>query len=802
MFHKNFSDLAKLFDQVSGSTRTFDQIAYDSRQVKVPEKTLFLAMRGKTFDGHDFVQDLIARGVKQFILEKEMTLPKDCDQLVVDSTLRALQKIAKAHRLRYDYPVLAITGSNGKTIVKEWLYTVAQAKFRITKSPKSYNSQLGVALSLLDMSPNDQLGIFEAGISTTDEMAYLEKMIKPDLGIFTNIGQAHSEGFQSLSQKIQEKSILFCESQVIICCLDQEQVYTSLRKIYSNKLLSWTLHPEKEATINFSIQKSHCRFQYKGTTYNLKLPLTEKHQIENLLHVITASVALGLDKTQLQQGLDRIQPLSMRLSMKEGANNCHIIDDTYNNDISGLKVALDTLSQQKLHNRKSVILSDLHQTGMDSQDLYRMINELLVNHKVDQILGIGLDLLENREVFQLQGQFFKSTEEFFDNLPLLHDEMILIKGSREFHLERVVRHLEKKSQKTVMKISFSSILDNLHTYRALAKNSKIMVMVKALAYGTGSYEMANLLQYHHIDYLGVAYFDEGVALRERGIDTPIMVMNPDASQLPAMHAHGLEPEIYSLELLNFFLNSKCESPIHLKIETGMNRLGFQQGEFPQLLQLLRANSSVKVKSIFTHFASAERESDNAFTQKQASQFDRAFQEIAEAIGYRPIQHAVNSAGIVRWPSFHFDMVRLGIGLYGIDTSHQLQLKSPITLETSVSQIKKVKAGETIGYSRAGKVAKDTTIAIIPIGYADGYLRILGNGNGKVFVKNQLVPTIGHICMDMTMIDVSGIQVSVGDPVVLFGDFPTLQEVADRSHTIPYEILTNIGPRVKREYNWD
>ncbi|MBV6643977.1 MAG: bifunctional UDP-N-acetylmuramoyl-tripeptide:D-alanyl-D-alanine ligase/alanine racemase [Cyclobacteriaceae bacterium] len=784
---------------LTGAKHSFEYLSTDSRLVRVPAKTLFFAIRGANRDGHDYINDAYEKGIRQFIIDRSVDIQSfpGADVFQVKSSVVALQEIAAHHRQAFQYPVIAITGSNGKTTVKEWLGTLLTQKRHVVKSPGSYNSQIGVPLSVWEMNIHHEIGIFEAGISTTGEMHQLAQVIRPDIGIFTNIGPAHDQGFENRKQKAIEKSALFGGCKQVICRAEHKTVVQTLEKSNPSEIIRWSTQ-DQDADFYYQIDSNHCLASFQCKTAKFILPSAFQSSVENILHAITAAILLGLRQEEIQRGLDMIQPLDMRLTLKSGINQCQLVDDSYNNDLQGLSVALDFLRSQSGNTSKTVIVSDFLQTGETEQVLYQKFDEMLVHSKIDRLIGVGAFI--SKYSFAVPNQSFPDTDSLLKNLPEFYKETILIKGARNFEFEKVVAALEEKQHRTILEVNFQALIRNLNQYKSLIEsNTRIMVMVKAFGYGGGSREIANLLQFHNIDYLGVAYADEAIELRNAGIKLPIMIMNPPVSTFKTLERYNLEPEIFNIAGLRELLSLQIEVPIHLKIESGMNRLGFREQELDELVSLVNSASKLKIASIFTHFSSADDPGEDQFTRKQADLFDRCYDKIAGAIGYQPIKHAVNSVGIIRWPKYHFDMVRLGIGLYGFDSSSQRLLDPISSLKTHISQIKQVKKGESIGYSRSGKAQRDMELAVIPIGYADGYLRVFGNGQGKVNLHEQLVPTIGNICMDMTMIDVTGQEAKEGDLVEVFGHSPSIQDLAGWAETIPYEILTSISHRVKRVY---
>lgn len=775
------------------------RLVFDSRKATGSDDELFIALKGPHQDGHHFLKHAHAAGIRNFLVHTSSDL-KASNQLVVSDTLGALQTLCAQHRQQFHYPVVGITGSNAKTIVKEWLATLLNQKWQVVKSPKSYNSQLGVPLSVWEMNESHEVGVFEAGISQAGEMSKLQSIIQPTLGIFTNIGEAHAAGFASEEEKAREKARLFTQADRVIYRHAHQSVATALRH-HQIEAISWDLN-NSEADINFTVSGNHYQCVYNNQSLALSIRWSNAWDIENLLHAVVAAWLLGESQTAIQRGIDLLKPVPMRLELKRGRHHTHILDDTYNNDLQGLATALDYLKQQPARKQRTVILSDILQSGKQPEALYSEVNTLLKNHEISRLIGVGSALQEHQHVFELPTTIFTSVDELLRATPAFGHETILVKGARNFGLEKVVRYLEEKSHGTVLEVNFESIQHNLNVYRKhLQPATKIMVMVKAFAYGVGTEEIANLLQYHQVDYLGVAYLDEAIALRESGIDLPIMIMNVSWEHFELLSTFRLEPEIYSLPMLKHYLEV-CPDPmpIHLKIETGMNRLGFEYEELSEVITLLKANPSIKVAGVFTHFSSADVAEEDDYTRRQGKLFEEACEKLGAILDPKPLRYAVNSAGIIRWPQYHFDMVRLGIGLYGFDSSGSTQALRPIsTLKTRISQIKNLPAGATVGYSRKGKITQPSEIATIAIGYADGYSRLFGNGRSYVLINGQKAYTIGNVCMDMTMVDVTGLNAKAGDEVIVFGENPSIADLARWSQTIPYEILTNVSQRVKRVF---
>ncbi|MEL6561375.1 MAG: bifunctional UDP-N-acetylmuramoyl-tripeptide:D-alanyl-D-alanine ligase/alanine racemase [Bacteroidota bacterium] len=799
-----FSELAAIVPGSRAVVPNDDHITLlitDSRNITPLPQSVFLAIKGNNHDGHSFLKEVYQSGVRQFIVENEdYSLPEDCNALIVRSTILAIQKIVAKHRSLFNFPVVGITGSNGKTIAKEWLSTLLQGQYNVVKSPKSYNSQIGVPLSVWRMSDQHSIGVFEAGISKKGEMSRLAEVIDPDIGIFTNIGSAHADGFNDQEEKIREKLLLFQKCKTLIYCNDHEAVATAVESEIDSEKISWSFSKESDFNIKFS--KGILSLESKsGKVYEFKPKFTDRSSLENLIHCLVCCLHLGIDPHSLNDSIDRIEGVQMRLTIKAATNGCYLIDDSYNNDLSALEVATDFLIRQNQRKKKTIILSDILQSGMLDETLYEKVASLISERPIDRLIGIGERITRLADQLPIETVFYKNADELLQSDISFNNEMILIKGARRFQLEKIVQFLEQKVHRTVLEVNMEALAYNLNFFKQkLHKSTKLMVMVKALAYG-GSYEIANLLQYHGVDYLGVAYADEGVKLRQNGITLPIMVLNVTDNAFDVLERYQLEPEIYSLAQLERFIahfEGRKSPAIHLKIETGMNRLGFAKEEITLLINLLKANgNNLQVAGIFTHLASADNPSDNDYSRKQLTLFTELSDLIIETLGYQPLRHALNTAGISSFPDYQLEMVRLGIGLYGYDALFSKDLKVVSSLKTTISQIKRVKQGESVGYGRSYKVESEMTIATIAIGYADGFRRSLSNGVGKVSIRNHLVPVVGRVCMDMTMVDVSEIDASVGDEVVVFGNHPGIEMLADWMDTIPYEILTNVGDRVKR-----
>jgi Alr-MurF fusion protein len=802
-----FSQLEKITNGTNllyADDRQINTLCVDSRKATEDGGTLFFAIKGDRNDGHDYLRSLHKIGVRQFVVErapKDLKLFTDSNIILVRSSIEALQSIANFHRSQFLIPVIGITGSNGKTIVKEWLFQILSKDRSVVKNPGSYNSQIGVPLSVWQMRAHHQLGIFEAGISRPDEMKNLEKVIKPTIGIFTNIGSAHSEGFPNIETKIKEKLKLFEHVDYLIYCSDHE----SLQSIISESgIRTFAWGSVGNPNVLVKITGTQCDLRYNNESYTFQLYSADKASQENCLHCVALMLSLNYSFPEIQERLRELRSIPMRMELKEGINQCQIIDDTYNNDLGGLEIALQFLSHQHQKKKKRVILSDILESGLDEAELVQRISLLISRSNIQLFIGIGPVLSGYKSFFSPSSRFYSSTDEFLKTFDFdeLNNEIILVKGARTFAFEKIVNHIQRKVHGTVMEIDLDSVIHNLNYFKSLLKPStKIMVMVKAFGYGSGSIEIANILQYHKVSYLGVAYADEGVDLRRNNIRIPIMVMNPSEDSFDSIFTYDLEPEVYSMRIFNALLRFLEGRPckIHLKLDTGMHRLGFEEAEISEVIDLLKSNANITVASIFSHLAGADESTHDNFSQDQFSRFTSWAERISGSIGYKPLYHVLNSPGILRLGHLQLDMVRLGIGLYGVDPTNEgfRELRPVATLKTLVSQVKHIKKGETIGYGRRGHAEKDSTIATIAVGYADGFSRAFSRGVGEVLIRGKKAKVIGNVCMDMTMIDVTGLNVMEGDEVILFGkDFP-IQEIASRINTIPYEILTNTSERVKR-----
>ncbi len=813
MERRNAQIRFKHLPQITGGTllqlaedRPVDDLIVDSRKGKPSNGSLVFAIEGVRHDGHQYINDLYRLGCRQFIIEKELNLTHftDSNFLLVHSTIKALQQIATANRNFFSVPVVGITGSNGKTIVKEWLHQLLSPDYVIVKNPGSYNSQVGVPLSVWQMGEHHNLGIFEAGISKPGEMKLLASIIQPTIGIFTNLLAAHDEGFESRKQKAEEKALLFENCSTVIYCKDHLWIDSvlSTQQNEKRKLFTWGYSQNADVIIS-KISDQEFQISFQGSSFKIQKNFSDPASCENLFHCVTVMIHLGYSPVIIASRITPLKSLPMRMEMKEGLQGSTIIDDSYSNDFAGLKIALDFLQSHSIENRM-VILSDMLETGLKPTEWIKQINQLAVQHQVDKLIGIGPAFLEHSTQLTLPGEVFGTVEEFLNQINHVDitNATLLIKGARAFRLERVVQKLQKKIHGTVMEINLGAIVHNLNIYRSRLKpTTKIMAMVKAFSYGSGSHEVAAILQYHKVDYLGVAYTDEGKALRAHGIHLPIMVMNPTPESFHALIDLKLEPSIYSVSLLRSIINQiqGKEIAIHLKLETGMHRLGIDEHDMDEVIDLLKVNPNVKVKSVYSHLAGSDSSEHDNFSAAQAERFNSLCERISINFDHPILKHILNSSGISRLSQFQYDMVRIGIGLYGIDPGNELSslLKQAVTLSATISQIKTIKPGDTIGYGRHGKSVGEMKIATLSIGYADGYNRGFSRGIGRVLVKDRFAPVVGNVCMDMTMVDITGIEAEEGDQVIIFGEDLLVSEVASWINTIPYELLTSTSDRVKR-----
>ena len=806
-------------------------ILFDSRLLVDAENTLFFALSGDRNDGHKYINDLYEKGVKTFVVN-ENYVKNGCDDAVfiaVDDTLSALQKLASYHRSQFDIPVVGITGSNGKTVVKEWLYQILSPSMSVCRSPKSYNSQIGVPLSVWQMNSSNEVALFEAGISRPGEMDKLRDIIKPTIGVFTNIGPAHGKNFKDIQQKIEEKIKLFDKIGKLIYCSDNKEISEIVEK-HSINTFSWS-KTDKSADLFVSeiniTDNTNISAIYQNKKIQITIPFIDDASIENAINCWSVALLLGLPNNVIAERMAHLEAVEMRMELKAGVRNCLIINDSYNNDRNALAIALDFMNAQH-HDNKVLILSDILQSELKEEDLYKNVAQLIENKGVDTFIGIGEALCssflaENRGAEKsalpkihlnrkIQSFFYKTTTDFLNNHPMkmFENQIVLLKGARSFEFERIMKVLQQKSHETILEINLDNLVKNLNYYRGkLKKDTKMMVMVKAFAYGSGNYEVSNVLAFHHVDYLTVAYADEGVELRHKGIKLPIMVMTPETNTFDIIIKHGLEPDIYSFRCLSQLedainqLDTELKEPvgIHIKVDTGMHRLGFLPEDIDALIERIKTNPKIRIMSVFSHFATSDMPEEDAFVMHQVEQFEMMSQKIVAAFPYKIMRHLLNTAGITRFTEYQYDMVRLGIGVYGVPVCDEDRgkLHNVMSLKTTIKQIKEYDAGETVGYGRHGKITKPTRIAVVPIGYADGLRRELGNGNACFWVNGKAAPIVGNVCMDLTMIDVTGIDCQEDDTAVLFDDNHPIEIIANACNTIPYEIMTRISQRVKRIY---
>ena len=789
----------------------------DSRSLSFPEETLFFALRTKHGDGHRYIADLYNRGVHNFVVETlPETLHEDANYLLVPSSLAALQRLAERHRDEFDIPIVGITGSNGKTVVKEWLYQLLMPSMHTTRSPRSYNSQIGVPLSVWRLDEDSKVGLIEAGISQPGEMQRLADIIQPTVGVFTTLGQAHQENFTTTEEKCREKFLLFQNSDVLIYPSDDDTVFRVLKKSdFSGKRLGWSLTdssaPFYVSSIEHAADHTTIHYTYEGKEGTYTLNYISEASIENSITCAVTALYLGLTPDELAERMDSLEPVAMRLEVKEGRNGCTLINDSYNSDLASLDIALDFMHRRPDHKgrRRTLILSDIIQSGISDKELYRQVSDLAVSRGIDKFIGIGHAVKDNANLIKIDRSiFFEDTAEFLESSDFekLHDEVILIKGARSFSFDTITEQLVEKVHETTLEVNLSALVRNLNWYRQrMAQGTKLVCMIKADGYGAGAIEIAKTLQDHRVDYLAVAVADEGVALRNAGITSNIIIMNPEMTAFKTMFDYDLEPEVYSFRLLEALRQAARKEgitgwPIHVKLDTGMCRLGFHPiDDMPRLVDFLKNQSALTPRSVFSHFVGSDSDEFDEFSARQFDLYTKGADTLQAAFSHHIIRHICNSAGIEHFPDRQMDMCRLGLGLYGINPRNNQIINNVSSLKTTILQMRNVKAGCSIGYSRRTILERDSVIAAIPIGYADGLNRHLGNRNGYCLVNGQKAEYVGNICMDVCMIDVTGIDCHEGDSVEIFGDNLHVTELSDRLDTIPYEILTGISNRVKRIY---
>ncbi|HLW09529.1 MAG TPA: bifunctional UDP-N-acetylmuramoyl-tripeptide:D-alanyl-D-alanine ligase/alanine racemase [Fermentimonas sp.] len=790
----------------------------DSRKLSKPTETLFFALTSKNNDAHNYINELYDAGVRNFVVSKKTPAWnhfQEVNLLVVKDVLLALQKLSTYHRSMFNIPVIGITGSNGKTIIKEWLYQVLEKDFNIIRSPRSYNSQIGVPLSVFELDEDTELGIFEAGISMPDEMEMLEPIIKPTIGVLTKIGEAHQENFSSLQQKIMEKLELFTNCEVLVYDEDNELVNRCIDlKVLSQKTFSWSRKNRDAHLFISEIKKNEestlINYTFMNFDYSFMIPFIDNASIENAISCLAVALYLHVQPSDIADRMLTLDPVAMRLDVRKGKKGCLIINDSYNSDINSIKIALDFQQQRKVGHslKKTLILSDILQTGVLPKTLYKRVAEMVEQSGIDKLIGIGKDIYSNAGFFNVSEKlFFTSTDDFLRSITgdTFKNELILLKGARKFNFERINSILEERIHETMLEVDLDAVVHNFNFYKSkLNPDVKLVCMVKANAYGSGAVEIAKTLQYHRCDYLAVAVTEEGVTLRNEGITLPIIVLNPEVNGFDDLFSHDLEPEVYNFRILESFIRESerrglTNYPIHLKIDTGMHRLGFLPEQIEQLTNTLKEQKGLKVNSIFSHLSASESWVFDDFTHKQINSFKTSAEVIEKELKYEISKHILNSAGIERFKDYEWEMARLGIGLYGVSPSGLKGLKNVSTLKSTILQIKNISKKETVGYGRKEQLDHDARIATIRFGYADGLDRQFGNRKGKVLINGEVAPIVGNICMDLTMVDVTNIKAEEGDIAVLFGERLPVTELADSIGTIPYEILTSVSPRVKRVY---
>ena len=773
----------------------------DSRSLCFPEETLFFALKTQRNDGHRYIADLYRRGVRNFVVEPVLNAARmggevdytDANFLVVPSPLAALQRLAERHRDEFNCPVVGITGSNGKTMVKEWLYQVLSPDFHVTRSPKSFNSQIGVPLSVWLLNEQTEVGLFEAGISQPGEMQSLADIIQPTIGVLTSIGAPHQENFRSMEEKCMEKLQLFHDAQAIIYSADDDLVSRCVRRSgFKGKKIGW----RREELLK---------------TY--QLPFIDEASVECSLAVAATALYLGVSPEQISERMARLEPVAMRLEVKEGQHGCTLINDSYNSDINSLDIALDFMSRRVNDDRcRTLILSDIFQSGMTPAALYTEVNALCIKRRVNKLIGIGPEISSQAALFTMpEKQFFTTTEAFLHSKAFrsLRNEVVLVKGARVFGFDHITEQLEQKVHETILEVNLNAVVDNLNYYRSFLKpETKLVCMVKADAYGAGAVEVAKTLQDHRVDYLAVAVADEGVTLRRNGITQNIMIMNPEMTAFKTMFDYDLEPEVYSFRLMNALIRAAEQQgitgwPVHIKLDTGMHRLGFDpEHDMDELIRRLRSQNAIIPRSVFSHFVGSDSDDFDNFSAEQFRKFDEGSKKLQAAFSHKILRHMDNSAAIEHFPERQMDMCRLGLGLYGVDPRDNHILHTVSTLKTTILQLRRVPKEETVGYSRKGILTRDSVIAAIPIGYADGLNRHLGRGACYCLVNGKQAPYIGNICMDVAMIDVTDIDCKEGDMVEIFGEHLPVTILSDVLQTIPYEVLTSISSRVKKVYFQD
>ena len=797
----------------------------DSRSLCFPEETLFFALKSARNDGHKYIEDLYRRGVRNFVVETKGVLEfctsgtehmPDANFLIVPSPLAALQRLAERHRDEFNVPIVGITGSNGKTMVKEWLYQLLLPSQKIVRSPRSYNSQIGVPLSVWLLNERTEIGIFEAGISQPGEMMALRDIIQPTIGVLTSLGAAHQENFRSMEEKCLEKLELMHDTEAMVYCSDNDVVSRCIRRMqYHGEKIAWSQCDEQAS---FFVKNIENKGQTTRITYIWQqeetIPFIDEASIEDTITCAVVALRLGLTPGQLADRMPKLEPVAMRLEVKEGQRGCLLINDSYNSDINSLDIALDFMNRRESKRmlKKTLILSDMFQTGTTPEALYAQVSDLAVKRGIEKFIGIGPELMAQADKIQVADkQFFADVPHFLssDAFAALHNELILLKGARPFGFDQITEQLEQKVHETILEVNLNAVVDNLNYFKSFLKpDTKMVCMIKADAYGAGAVEIAKTLQDHRVDYLAVAVADEGVTLRKAGITANIMIMNPEMTAFKTMFDYDLEPEVYSFRLLDALIKAARKEgitgwPVHIKFDTGMHRLGFDPvDDIFKLIDRLKHQNAIIPRSVFSHFVGSDSDGFDEFSARQFALFEEGSQKLQAAFSHKILRHMDNSAGIEHFPERQMDMCRLGIGLYGVDPRNNRMLSTVSTLKTTILQMRHVPAGETVGYSRKGKIERDSVIAAIPIGYADGLNRGLGNRRCYCLVNGQKAEYVGNICMDVAMIDVTDIPCVEGDQVEIFGEHLPVTELSDVLGTIPYEVLTGVSNRVKRVYFQD
>ena len=801
----------------------------DSRSLCFPEETLFFALKSTRNDGHRYIEDLYRRGVRNFVVEAKgiaeycpngsVTTMADANFLIVPSPLAALQRLAERHRDEFNIPIVGITGSNGKTMVKEWLYQLLLPSQKIVRSPRSYNSQIGVPLSVWLLNEQTEIGIFEAGISQPGEMMALRDIIQPTIGVLTSLGSAHQENFRSMEEKCLEKLELMHDTEAMVYCSDNDIVSRCIRRMqYKGEKIAWSQCDEQVALFVKRIenkgQSARITYIWQGEENTYSIPFIDEASIEDTITCAAVALRLGLTPGQLADRMPKLEPVAMRLEVKEGQRGCLLINDSYNSDINSLDIALDFMQRRESAGSltKTLILSDIFQTGTTSDKLYAQVSDLAVKRGINKFIGIGPELSAQADRIQIADkQFFADVNHFLssDAFAALHHELILLKGARPFGFDQITEQLEQKVHETILEVNLNAVVENLNYYRSFLKpETKMVCMIKADGYGAGAVEIARTLQDHRVDYLAVAVADEGVTLRKAGITANIMIMNPEMTAFKTMFDYDLEPEVYSFRLLDALIKAARKEgitgwPVHIKLDTGMHRLGFDPvDDMDELIDRLKHQNAVIPRSVFSHFVGSDSDDFDSFSAQQFALFEEGSSKLQSAFSHKILRHIDNSAGIEHFPERQLDMCRLGLGLYGIDSRDNRILNTVSTLKTTILQMHHVPAGETVGYSRKGKLDRDSVIAAIPIGYADGLNRHLGNRHGYCLVNGQKAEYVGNICMDVAMIDVTDIPCQEGDQVEIFGEHLPVTVLSDAIDTIPYEVLTGVSNRVKRVYFQD